>query len=97
MSADNGVYILETPGDMGPEYRVAHAQAIENLTYGDPDGNEEYMVILFGKSKIHSSFGDALKEASDVADEILADPICPILEYGICDIKLSKRFPKEVK
>lgn len=32
MSADNGIYILET---IGPEYRVAHLQAIDNLEYDD--------------------------------------------------------------
>jgi hypothetical protein len=31
MSADNGVYILETPAKKGSEFRVAHLQAIDNL------------------------------------------------------------------
>jgi len=37
MSADNGIYILET---LGSEFRVAHLQAIENI-YWDDDSNSE--------------------------------------------------------
>jgi hypothetical protein len=34
MSADNGIYILETPtSDGGLEYRVAHLQAVENVEW----------------------------------------------------------------
>lgn len=34
MSADNGVYILETPtADGGLEYRVSHIQAVENMDW----------------------------------------------------------------
>ena len=33
MSADNGIYVLLTETDNGPEYRVVHTSAIDNI-YG---------------------------------------------------------------
>ena len=37
MSADNGIYILETDG---PEYRVREIGAIENLNWDERKGQE---------------------------------------------------------
>ena len=34
MSADNGIYVLYTESEKGPEYRVTYAQAIDSI-YGE--------------------------------------------------------------
>ena len=35
MSADNGIYILETTNNGEKEYRVAHCQAVDNIAGND--------------------------------------------------------------
>lgn len=92
MSADNGIYILKTEGD---EFRVAHCQAIENLTYGDPGGDEEYMLLLFSDSEVFGDEQEAMMKAKELYDEIMADEFCPVVEYGIQFISLPKKFPSE--
>lgn len=94
MSADNGVYILKTSRRDDPtksEYRVAHAQAIENVTQQDAfwaDIQPAYAVSIFGSSVVFDNKADALIEAGSIEDEILSDEFCPILEYGICEVEL---------
>lgn len=94
MSADNGVYILRTKDG----YRVAHAQAIENIDYGCKEGewNEEDVKMIFGRSKVHSEQKEALDEAVKIYNEIISDDFCPICEYGIVSIFKfkNKSFPK---
>jgi hypothetical protein len=82
MSSDNGIYIIYFPEG----YRVAHAQAIENIDYFPPGTIERKQELkkYFGKSKIFQSYKDAFTEAEKLANEILKDDFCPILEYGIC-------------
>lgn len=84
MSADNGIFILQT---YGPEYRVVHAQAIENV-YGKFDettnhwkGDPETLLSYFGKSKV---FTDVV-EAYDYAENMSKD--YEFLEYGISLIR----------
>lgn len=97
MSADNGIYILETEG---PEYRVRHLQAIENLNYdreNKVDTNSSRVMIenarrMWRNCKVFTDRDKALREADRQAGEILNDPICPILEYGICSIKIDEKF-----
>jgi len=81
MSADNGTYILQT---YGPEFRVAHAQAIDNI-YGAWDGENntwvgdpEFILDVFGESKVFHN----LDEAWDAANAI--DQTYEISEYGVC-------------
>lgn len=98
MSADNGIYILKSEG---PEFRVVHAQAIENINWNeqtksccDPHYfNMEEVRRYFGKCKVFSNQVDADVEAVKLADEILGDTMCPILEYGISMIYLPCKFP----
>lgn len=99
MSADNGIYILKTPSQDGFEFRVTHAQAIENIYWDktapdnyDPNGNPEEVINYFGKCKVFTNSIDALKFAQDKADKILSDDFCPILEYGISQIVLLNPF-----
>jgi len=96
MSADNGIYILKSPkcdGD-GFEYRVTHAQAIENIEWNVPPGefNDEMLQDYFGKCEILTE-EEARKEAFAMEEDILSDGFCPILEYGISTIEMHRPFP----
>ena len=89
MSADNGIYILVTKG---PEYRVAHAQAIEDIHFGvrnpDYEWNEKSIVEKFGKVAVSSNKAEALDIALKMSKQ------CSVLEYGISWIDYSnKEFP----
>ncbi len=94
MSSDNGIYILETPRRDDPklfEYRVAHAQAIENVIQQNArwaDIQPAYAVLYFGDSTVFDNKSDALLEAGSIEDKILEDDFCPIVEYGICEVDL---------
>ena len=93
MSADNGVYILKTPdGKNGFEYRVVHAQAIDNIYWEHPDGNPEQVVNYFGKCQVFKNGSDAFNKANDLVKEIISDEFCPILEYGVSQISLPHIF-----
>jgi hypothetical protein len=81
MSADNGVFVLQTKG---PEFRIAYAHAIDNI-YGkfnddtaNWDGDMEAMVEYFGKSKVYTSIEEALDEAERISYDY------EYLEYGVC-------------
>jgi hypothetical protein len=86
MSADNGVYVLQT---YGPEYRVAYAQAIDNIfgKFNDEtlhwDGNLEMMREYFGKSEIYPNLEEALDKAEALSYdyEYLEDGVCVITEF----------------
>lgn len=112
MSADNGIYILRTPspfpqgdgskyeGD-GYEYRVTHAQAIDNLWYCpqeweeagvassqsiEENGNPREIVNYFGDVDVLMDRTEALVKADEMLQELT------ICEYGISFIYLSKTF-----
>jgi hypothetical protein len=84
MSADNGIYVLQT---YGPEFRVAYAHAIDNIfgTFSDETlhwtGNVEMMRRYFGESKVY----DNLEEALDIAQTLSYD--YDYLEDGVCVIR----------
>lgn len=103
MSADNGIYVLESLALDGKssEYRVTHGQAIENLYWWDfHDGdmcfgvekdemNPEQIKNYFGKSKILFDRVEALKEADKILLEV------GWTEYGIQFLdKYQKIFPE---
>lgn len=84
MSSDDGVYILQTKG---PEYRIAHTQAIDNI-YGSWDsklsvwqGNSDYIYSVFGNSQIYDDIEEAYDSASDIEKKNEGT------EYGVCLIK----------
>ncbi|KKN99068.1 hypothetical protein LCGC14_0143150 [marine sediment metagenome] len=97
MSADNGIYVLESAG---PEYRVAHAMAIENINYnpdlpddmGPPFFNMDWVNRLFGKCEVFTDINEAWKLAFKMEDEIMESDF-PILEYGVSTIKMPHPFP----
>ena len=96
MSADNGVYILETKGVDGYEYRVSYTGAIENIEYRPDYGrfNKEWLIRIFGKSVVYTNEVEALKDAMEIKKSI--EKFGDYVEYGICNIDASDiEFPKE--
>jgi hypothetical protein len=95
VSSDNGIYILATKGPFFTEYRVTHAQAIENIRWHpDESGfNKLSLWEYFKDSKVYNE-----EEAWDVARKIYEDIMnnhdLPIIEYGICQINATHiEFP----
>lgn len=105
MSADNGIYILESPREdgQGYEYRVIHAQAIENIEYDAnfhrlPHGefDDEQLINYFGRAEVLDK--ESARELAFIKEEeILSDDFCPILEYGISTITMNRPFPRRKK
>lgn len=100
MSADNGVYILETSKDSGKEYRVAHLQAVENVYWdyssrqssNSPDVCIQNARRMWKDAPVFVDRIEALRKADEIASEILSDGFCPILEYGISFIVVDREF-----
>lgn len=101
MSADNGIYILQTnkADGFGFEYRVAECQAVENINYYNPTrgyndkiADDAMLVIYFGGCTVEENEIMARAEACAIEDDILQSE-WPILEYGISTIKIDKVFP----
>ena len=98
MSADNGIYVLQTRkavscGYIEYEYRIAHTQAIDNFDYYEKISTKklkEYMVDIWGNSKVYGNRRDALQAAHELADGY------EILEYGVRVIKTNYIFPEKV-
>ena len=95
MSADNGIYILWTPGLYGVnEFRVAHLQAVENVywdTLNGEDSDDPAVHIrnarqAWGKSPVYTSRIEALDAAADL---LAKQEIC---EYGISFIRIDRPF-----
>jgi hypothetical protein len=86
MSADNGIYIGKFPTDSGHEYRVIHAQAIENVDYGNIEMQNAYRFAYFGRKgvEVFADRGIALVYAYDWAKEF------DILEYGVVEIEFDR-------
>ena len=100
MSADNGIYILVTKsddGEDGVEYRVKHAQAIENLYYR-PIGHPDYGDAKFVPQEAFSFFGNCEvfydKSYAHNAAHMLSEG-CEILEYGIQELKHQDQYFEE--
>lgn len=98
MSADNGIYVLESPlygvanGErvVTPlcEYRVIEAQAIENIHYyKDGPLCDAEIVRYFGRSVVFYGKALALLHAHGMEEK------CEILEYGVSIIRLFVPFP----
>jgi hypothetical protein len=103
MSADNGIYILQTEG---PEFRVAYQQTIDNIYGNFSDetykwqGDPEMMLEYFQDAPMFSNLEEALDKAADIAYNY------EYLEYGICVItdfkdwnfnNLRKNYGKEAE
>ena len=95
MSADNGIYILWTPGPYETtEFRVAHLQAIDNLDWDVKTNeltiDEDVRIVnareMWGDAPVFNTRIEALEYAADRLEE---HPIC---EYGISFIHIPRHF-----
>jgi len=96
MSADNGVYILVSRGrktrhGYRKEYRVIHAQAIENIYWNADDPwpaegeamlNDEYVRSYFGEATVLTDRKIAEGYAQCIYDSWMKE--FGYVEYGIC-------------
>lgn len=86
MSADNGIYIIETDG---PEYRVVFSQAIDNIygMFNDETnhwkGDDKMILEYFGSSVTYRNLEDAWDAATVMSHEYeyLEDGICLIRDF----------------
>jgi len=91
MSADNGIYILQTDG---PEFRVQHCQAIENINWDHVNKcyTEKQDVWIrnaremFETAPVFTDKGKALLFAMECSEKY------SILEYGIQPIEIARKF-----
>jgi hypothetical protein len=89
MSADDGIYVLKTPTKSENfEYRVAWAQAIENVEIPPADQQQKYMKMLFGKSEVYHDEDVALLTAAKMLKNCQYPP-----EYGMKIIEVNVPFP----
>ena len=100
MSADNGIYILETKHPKNPnkyEYRVAHLQAVDNVDWDenlkkytdDPDIIIKNARNMWGGCHVFTSKTKALEAAAKIEQETT------ILEYGISFIRIDRVFSEK--
>lgn len=105
MSADNGIYILESTTDQGtPEYRVTEAMAIENLNYvpastHEPEDEEFWNLTelwkYFGRCQVYRTEDEAYQQARQLYRRCMDD--FGVCEYGICTTKLPRGFPTKAE
>ena len=95
MSADNGIYILETEG---PEYRVSELMAVENYLWDDINAEQSADPDVWIRNAremwighVYRTKAEALESAAAIEEVIAADDF-PILEYGISIISIPRRF-----
>lgn len=79
MSADNGIYVLESPTKNGSQYRVAHCSAIENMDYFEQGTVQAKAMLVhyFGNSEVYISAHEVMKAALKLHNEV------KYTEYGI--------------
>jgi len=89
MSADNGIYVLLTESERGPEYRVAHTFAIDNI-YGEWDsetgkyvGNIDAILDTFQQVPVFYTINEALDFAEELENEVgyTEDGVCVISDF----------------
>ena len=93
MSADNGIYILKTKD----QYRVIHAQAIDNLSWSHIKRNSQREMIstriveYYGNSRYTRDVEIAQKVAFAMSKRY------PVLEYGISILRINKTWNQIIK
>lgn len=95
MSADNGSYVVKTPGNNGLafEYRVGHAQAIENAEWHDIPVRNHYLAHAFGSSWVFARERRAVALAFVIEEEITEGCNGWGTEYGVNVIPVDTIFP----
>lgn len=103
MSADNGIYILQTEG---PEFRVGYHQAIDNIygNFSDESfqwqGDPEMMYHYFHADKMFTDLESALDYAKSMVYNYnyLEDGICVITDFSDWEFnRLRKMYGKEAE
>ena len=86
---DNGIYVLLTETEGGPEYRVAYTTAIDNI-YGvwnaeraKYEGDLNAIVSTFHESEVFHTLNEALDKAEEIENDIgyTEDGICVINDF----------------
>ena len=93
MSADNGIYILQTKERYGNQYRVVYANAIDNLGWSYENGRESTYNLV--PTRVIEYFGGSkYTRDQNVAFRIAGRELksCPYVEYGIQLIKTDKSW-----
>lgn len=89
MSMDNGIYVLLTETEDGPQYRVSYATAIDNI-YGEWNadrakyvGDLTSIVSTFSESEVFYTLNEALDKAEEIENDIgyTEDGICVISDF----------------
>ena len=89
MSADNGIYVLLTESEKGPEYRVTYAHAIDTI-YGKfndvtfrYEGDLRAIQDTFQGAEVFHTINEALDYAEELEQEYnyLEDGVCVINEF----------------
>jgi hypothetical protein len=95
MSADNGSYVIKTPArnSLGCEFRVGHAQAIENAEWPDIPVRNSYLLSAFGASWVFGRQRRAVALANVLEEEIASGCNGWGTEYGVCVIPVDTPFP----
>lgn len=100
MSADNGIYILQTPKGNKFEFRVAHLQAVENFKWDDVNKeytNDQNVWIenarnMWKDCNVFTNKSEAFQESDKIYYNEIMNNDYGILEYGICTIEINKEF-----
>jgi hypothetical protein len=95
MSADNGSYVVKTPALNGLafEYRVGHAQAIENAEWPEIGVRNQYLLGAFAGSWVFGRERRAVAFANIIEEEIEAGCNGWGTEYGVNVIPVDTPFP----
>ncbi len=95
MSADNGSYVVKTPAANGLafEFRVGHAQAIENAEWHEIHVRNQYLGQAFGHSWVFARERRAVALAFVLEEEIESWCGGYGTEYGVNVIPVEMRFP----
>jgi hypothetical protein len=89
MSVDNGIYVLLTETEKGPEYRVSYSHSIGNI-YGEwnadkalYEGNLSAIKETFGESEVFHTLNQAIDFAEALEYDVgeTEDGICVINDF----------------
>jgi hypothetical protein len=93
MSADNGVYILK----LKDQCRVIYTQCIDNLWWSFVEMESvgyfvPTRIVEYYQHANPMTLDEAREEAKKIADGILSDDFCSVLEYGISTFEINKTW-----
>ena len=112
MSADNGIYIINFKDQSRVIHAQAIDNlnwSFINFKGVDNDFNKEDVgtwngdklvptrIVEYFQRSLPMWKEDAQRFACDMADEILSDDFCPVLEYGICEFDIDKTWNEIVE